>query len=60
MDAAKVLPECFLVLEIVRMWVAAIQPNPVAMVPHKGMDYMDVTAARFFVGEMPPQPSTRQ
>ena len=53
MDAAKVLPECFPVLEIVKMQVAAIQPDPEAMEPCKGMDCMDVTAGRFFVGEMP-------
>ena len=37
-----------------RMWAAAIQPNPGAMEPNKGMDCTDVTAGRFFVGEMPP------
>ena len=54
MDAAKVFPKCVLVLEIVRMWVAAIQPNLRAMEPHKGMDCMDMTAVRAIVGETPP------
>ena len=34
MDTAKVLPECFPVLEIVRMWEEAIKPNPGAVDCH--------------------------
>ena len=60
MDAAKVLPECFPVLKIVRTWAAAIKPDPRAKEPHKGMDCMNVTASKFLVGKMPPQPSARK
>ena len=54
MDAAKVLPKCFPVLEIVRTWATAIRPNPGVLELHKGMNCMHVTVGRFFVGEMPP------
>ena len=54
MDTAKVLPKCFPVLEIFRMWVAAIKPDPGAMEPNKEMDCMDVTVGRFLVGETSP------
>ena len=53
MDAAKVLPECFLVLEIVWTWPATIQPNPGAVEPYKGIDCLNVTAGRLFVGKIP-------
>ena len=54
MDIAKVHPECYTVLEIVRPWVTAINPDPGTLEPCKGMDHMDMTTGRFFVGEMPP------
>ena len=53
MDAAEVLSECFPVLEIVRMQASAVKSNPGALEPCKGLDCTDVTADRFFVGEMP-------
>ena len=54
MDAAKVLSECFPILEIVRTWVAAIKPDPGATESHKGMHCMDVAADRLLVGKMSP------
>ena len=54
MSTAKVLPECFPLLEIVRMWVTTIKPDPGAIEAHKGMDCLDVTVGRFSVGKMPP------
>ena len=45
MDAATVLPECFPVLKIVRVWAAAIKPDPEAKESHKGIDYTNVTVA---------------
>ena len=54
MDTANVLLEHFPILEIVRMWVAAIKPNPGEIEPCKGMDCMDVTVGGLLVGKMCP------
>ena len=54
MDTTNVLPECLLVLEIVRMQAATIKPNPGAMEPYKGIDCLDVIVGRFLVGKTPP------
>ena len=54
MDTAKVHPECFPVLKIVRMWVAAIKPDPGTKELCKGMDCANVTVSRLLVGKTPP------
>ena len=54
MDTAKVLSEYFLVLDIVRTWVATIKPDRGTVEPHKGIDCLNLTVGRFFVGKMSP------
>ena len=54
MDAAKVLPEHFPVLEIVRLWVTTIKPDTGTLESLKAMDHTDMAVDRFFVDEVPP------
>ena len=54
MDTVKILFKQFLVLKIVRMQTAGMEPYPGERGPSKGMDCMNVTVGRLLVGKTPP------
>ena len=54
MGTAKVLPECFPVFKIVRMWAAAIKCNPGAEESHTGMGCMNMIVGRLLIGKTTP------